>query len=288
VYPNETTRLIFEQPAWLRGIRTDIRLPADVRPTYTGCGTSFHAALTGGDAVEALDLAADVRRNVDLLVLLSHEGETELTLEVARAYQSVPKWLVTAVPGSSIAKLCNEVIVAAREVETSWCHTASYTAAVAQLAALRGEDVSWLPDAVENVLSGPRLEASDHEHWLVAGAGHDLATAREAVLKLREGAHVQAEVHHTEELLHGQLAAVDESFRCFVLRGSGRIAQRSEQAVAALSALSCEVTLVPTRHPVLDIVPFQLLTVDLAARRGVNPDKIRRDQEPWARARAAY
>ena len=40
---------------------------------------------------------------------------------------------------------------------------------------------------------------------LVAGAGRDWPTAQEAVLKLREGAFVAAEAHHTEQLLHGHL-----------------------------------------------------------------------------------
>jgi glucosamine 6-phosphate synthetase-like amidotransferase/phosphosugar isomerase protein len=44
----------------------------------------------------------------------------------------------------------------------------------------------------------------------------------------------------------------------------------------------------PTRHPVVDIVAFQLLTVELAEARGVDPDRIHRDDERWARARAAY
>jgi glucosamine 6-phosphate synthetase-like amidotransferase/phosphosugar isomerase protein len=39
---------------------------------------------------------------------------------------------------------------------------------------------------------------------------------------------------------------------------------------------------------VVDIVRFQLLTLDLAEARGVDPDKIRRDDERWERARAAY
>jgi glucosamine 6-phosphate synthetase-like amidotransferase/phosphosugar isomerase protein len=38
----------------------------------------------------------------------------------------------------------------------------------------------------------------------------------------------------------------------------------------------------------VDIVRFQLLTVDLADARGVDPDKIRRDDERWKRAAAAY
>ena len=49
----------------------------------------------------------------------------------------------------------------------------------------------------------------------------------EAVLKLREGAHVAAEAHHTEQLLHGHLAAIDESVRCFVLEGEDRAAERA-------------------------------------------------------------
>ncbi len=179
------------------------------------------------------------------------------------------------------------MVVAAPEVEQSWCHTASYTCAVAALAALRGEDVAWLPDAVAAALER-REPVSGHERWLVAGSGRDWATAQEAVLKLREGAFVAAEAHQTEQLLHGYLAAVDEHVRCFVLEGEGRGAERARDAVAALTELGCEVALVPTVHPVVDIVRFQLLTLDLAEARGVDPDRIRRDDERWRRAREAY
>ena len=58
--------------------------------------------------------------------------------------------------------------------------------------------------------------------------------------------------------------------------------------VAALDALGAPVTLVPARHPVVDIVTFQLLTVDLADARGIDPDPIRRDDRRWVRAREAY
>jgi glucosamine--fructose-6-phosphate aminotransferase (isomerizing) len=195
---------------------------------------------------------------------------------------------VTGAPESPLATVCEEVVVATPEVERSYCHTASYTCAVAALAALRGEDVSGLADAVEAELAAEPLAVSEHERWLVAGAGRDWPTVLEATLKLREGAFVAAEPHHTEQLLHGDLAAVDESVRCFVLEGEGRAAERAADAAAALRELGCDVTLVPTVHPVVDIVRFQRLTVDLADARSVNPDRIRRDEERWARARAAY
>jgi glucosamine--fructose-6-phosphate aminotransferase (isomerizing) len=226
------------------------------------------------------------RPDAELLVLVSHEGTTPLTLEAARAFDG-PKWCITGAEESPIGELCEEVLVVTPELERSYCHTASYTCAVAALAALRGEDVSGLPAGVEGALED-RFPLSEHERWLVAGAGRDWPTAQEAVLKLREGAFLAAEAYETEQLLHGYLAAVDESVRCFVLEGEGRAAERAHGAVAALQALGCDVTLVRTVHPVVDIVRFQTLTVALADRRGIDPDLIRRDDERWARARAAY
>jgi glucosamine--fructose-6-phosphate aminotransferase (isomerizing) len=280
----ETRRAIFVQPDWLRAIPGDRRLP-EGRVLHTGCGTSFHAAQTGGWAEQALELVLRPRE-AEALLVVSHEGDTPLSLEAARAFGG-PIWLVTAKPDSPLGELAEEVVVATPEVEQSWCHTASYTCAVAAIAALHGEDVGGLPGLVEQALE-QREPVSSHERFLVAGAGRDWPTAQEAVLKLREGAYVAAEAHHTEQLLHGHLAAVDESVRAFVLEGAGRAAERAAGAVAALRELGCETTLVPTVHPVADIVRFQLLTLDLAEARGVDPDKIRRDDPRWTRAREAY
>ena len=280
----ETRRAIAVQPDWLRAVPTDRRLP-EGRILHTGCGTSFHAAQTGGWAEQALELVLRPQQ-ADVLVAVSHEGDTPLTLEAARAFDG-PVWLVTAKPDSPLGELAAEVVVATPEVEQSWCHTVSYTCAVATLGALRGEDVSVLPALVEQALE-EREPVSAHERFLVAGAGRDWPTAQEAVLKLREGAYVAAEAHHTEQLLHGHLAAVDESLRAFVLEGEGRAAERAAGAAAALRELGCQTTLVPTVHPVADIVRFQQLTVDLAEARGVEPDKIRRDDPRWERARALY
>src|SRR5919202_1767556 len=221
---SRTRRAIEAQPEWLRGVPTGRRLPPG-RAVFTGCGTSFHPAQTAGEAVQALDAVLSPRE-ADMLVVISHEGDTPLSLEAARAFRG-PRWLVTGKPDSPLGELCEEVVVATPAVEASWCHTASYTCAVATLAALRGEDVSWLPEAVERV-------------------------------------------------------------RAFVLEGEGRAAERAHDAVRALEILGCDVTLVPTSHPVVDIVPFQRLTVDLADAKGVNPDRIRRDDERWERASDAY
>jgi glutamine---fructose-6-phosphate transaminase (isomerizing) len=282
-----TREAIDAQPEWIRGVPErvgDLRLPTG-RVVYTGCGTSFHAAQTGGEAYQALE-AVLAPPPADLMVAISHEGETKLTLEAARAFDG-PVWLVTGTEKGPIAELAEEVLVVTPAIEESYCHTASYTAAVAALAALRGEDVRWLRQAVDGVLSDP-FPAGDWERVLVVGAGRDWPTAQEAVLKLREGAYIAAEAHETEQILHGHFAAIDEKVRVFVLEGEGRAAERAADVVRALGEIGAETTLVPTVHPVVDIVRFQLLTLNLAKRRGVDPDKIRWDDPRWDAARQSY
>ena len=105
--------------------------PADGRVAVVGCGTSFHAAQTSGNGIDALEFLLRPAE-VDVLVLVSHEGTTPVTIEAAKAF-SGEKWLVTAKRESELAALCDQVVVAAPAVEESYCHTASYTCAVATL-----------------------------------------------------------------------------------------------------------------------------------------------------------
>jgi glucosamine--fructose-6-phosphate aminotransferase (isomerizing) len=284
-----TRKAIAAQPEWLRQVPDrvgDLRLPDGARTLFTGCGTSFHAALACGRAVQALDVLLGDAPDADALVAISHEGGTRLTLEAVRTFAG-ETWLVTGTEESAIAKEVDHVVVATPAVEESYCHTVSYTCAIAAGRAMQGEDVSGLAADVFRELDAEPLGVSDHDRFVVAGAGRDTATALEAVLKLREGVHVAAEAHHTEQLLHGHLAAIDPTVRCFVLEGEGRAAERAVDAMRALGELGCDALLVPTVHPVVDIVRFQLLTCDLAEARGVDPDMIRWDEAPWDRARQA-
>ena len=288
--PGQLTRTaIAAQPEWLAQVPERIgesRLPEDARALFTGCGTSFHAALACGNAAQALEVVLGNAPDADVLVAISHEGETRLTLEAVRGFDG-ETWLLTGAADSPIAKEVDHVVVVTPAVEESYCHTVSYTCAVAAGRALQGEDVSGLAAEVFRELDAEPLGASAHDRFVVAGAGRDTATTLEAVLKLREGAHVAAEAHHTEQLLHGHLAAIDQSVRCFVLEGVGRAAERAVDLMRALGELGCDALLVPTTHPVVDIVRFQLLTCDLAESRGIDPDLIRWDEDPWNRARQA-
>jgi glucosamine 6-phosphate synthetase-like amidotransferase/phosphosugar isomerase protein len=285
-----TRRAIAAQPEWLRQIPErvgELRLPDGASVLFTGCGTSFHAALACGPAAQALEVVLGIAAPADVLVALSHEGGTKLTLEAVDAFPG-ETWLITGVAESAIGSAADHVVVATPEIEESYCHTASYTCAVAAGRALQGEDVSGLAAAVAAELEAEPLGVSAHDRFVVVGAGGDTATVLEAVLKLREGARVAAEAHHTEQLLHGHLAAIDDTVRCLVLEGEGRVAERARNVMRALGELGCDATLLATSHPVVDIVRFQRLTCDLAETRGIDPDLIRWDEEPWDRARRSY
>jgi glucosamine--fructose-6-phosphate aminotransferase (isomerizing) len=273
-----TREAILSQPEFLARVAA-APLP-EARVAYTGCGTSFHAAQTGGRAVQALEASLEPP-DADVLVAVTHEGTTTMTLEAVRAFPGRTV-VVTAAPASETAAAADEVVELPGPIEESWCHTRAYTTAVAALAALRGEDIAWLPAAVAEAV-GQDVGAPPTGRVVVAGSGHAWPTAQEAVLKLREGAWLPAEAHHTEQLLHGHLAAIDESVRAYVLDGP-----RAAEAVAALETLGSETTLVPSRHPVVDVVFFQLLTVAAAEARGVDPDRIRREDPRWQAARDAY
>jgi len=288
--PGQLTRkAIAVQPEWLAQVPErvgDRRLPDGARVLFTGCGTSFHAAFACGPAAQALEVVMGNAPEADALVAISHEGGTKLTLEAVRAFAG-ETWLLTGAADSAIGKEVDHVVVVTPEIEESYCHTSSYTCAVAAGRALQGDDVSELAAQVFRELDAEPLGVSEHDRFLIAGAGRDHATALEAILKLREGAHVAGEAHETEQLLHGHLAAIDPSVRCFVLEGAGRAAERAVDAMRALGELGCDALLVPTTHPVVDIVRFQVLACDLAESRGIDPDLIRWDEDPWDRARKA-
>jgi fructoselysine-6-P-deglycase FrlB-like protein len=281
---NRTEATIGAQPEWLRALNVRQRLPAGASVVHTGCGTSFHAAQTGGWAVQALDAAADPPA-ADILVCVSHEGETELTLRAAERFGGAV-WLVTGAAGSPLAAVAAEVVVCTPSIETSWCHTASYTCAVTALQQLHGGDTSRTADEVEAALAQP-VSLPSQERVIIVGSGSDWPTAQEAALKLREGAQADAVAYHTEQILHGYLAPVDDSYAAYVLLGEAGIRrERAEAAASTLEAIGCPATRLPGGRPVPDIVFFHLLTLGLAEARGVDPDSIGR-AEGSALGRAA-
>ena len=123
-------------------------------------------------AAQALEVVLGNAPEADVLVAVSHEGGTALTLEAVRRFEG-ETWLITGAEDSAIAKAVDHVVVATPAIEESYCHTVSYTCAVAVGRALRGEDVGGLAAEVFRELDAEPIGASEHDRFVVAGAGRE-------------------------------------------------------------------------------------------------------------------
>jgi glucosamine--fructose-6-phosphate aminotransferase (isomerizing) len=157
------------------------------------------------------------------------------------------------------------------------------------------------------------------DRFCVVGAGIDEISADELVLKIEEGVRVPASERELETFLHGHLAACDDRTGLVVIASEHRgRARRSDRGRLLLRAarrvgIHCGAILVPAvesiwgreltdagRIPIpheaklppsssaliASAIALQLLTLELAHARGVYPDLIRRELEPWREAAA--
>jgi glucosamine--fructose-6-phosphate aminotransferase (isomerizing) len=286
--------------------------------TVVGCGTSEHGAMAiaalldealGGGwpprAVSRQSLDAVERpQQGGVCIGISHDGGTRATalaLEAAAAGGAVTA-LVTNRSGGSASGSAKHVLVTPVH-DDSWCHTVAYTSSIAVGAALARELGLEVLDGTEaealvraGINRAPAAAAlSGADRVLCTGIGLDLITARELALKLAEGARVPTAALHLESVLHGHLAGEDARTAAVLIESdptAARIERRAALAAAALGAIGMPVlTLLPPEglpssvaRLLAGAAALQSLTVALAAQRGVNPDLIRREEEPYRRA----
>jgi glucosamine--fructose-6-phosphate aminotransferase (isomerizing) len=312
--PALARQMLESPPDGLTDLATAIRSGDLV--TVVGCGTSEHGALAIaalvdevlGDgwpprvvARQSLDAALRPQRG-GVCIGISHDGDTRATalaLEAAAAAGATTA-LITNRPGGSASKPAQHVIVTPKH-DDSWCHTVAYTSSILVGALLARElggdgiDADRAQELLGVALERPPAPAAvtGAERILCAGFGLDLITARELALKLAEGARVPSTAYQLESLLHGHLAGEDTR-TALVLVDSDPAAERVERR-AAMAAEAAEAIGMPVVNPLEGIrgstarllagaAELHRLTLALAAHRGVNPDLIRREEEPYRRA----
>jgi fructoselysine-6-P-deglycase FrlB-like protein len=317
--PGAVRGLLDSPPDGVGALAGTIReaVSAELPVTVVGCGTSEHGAMAvaqllatavGGGwpapvvARQSLD-AAEAAQRGGVCIAISHDGGTRATtlaLEAAAA-AGARTALVTARPGGTAAAPAELVLVTPVH-DDSWCHTVAYTSAIAVGAALARElgldtldgaaAESTLRAALDTGSEAPVLAGS--ERILCAGAGLDLIAARELALKLAEGARLQTAALHLETLLHGHLAGEDAG-TALVLVDTGvdspRISLRTDLAAAAVEPIGMPVHRLaapasadPLARLLAGAAALQTLTLELVRARRLNPDLIRREEEPYRRA----
>jgi glucosamine--fructose-6-phosphate aminotransferase (isomerizing) len=218
------------------------------RITLLGCGTSFHAAMVGAQAIERLaripataEISSEFRyRNpvIDpkaLYLAVSQSGETADTLGAIKEVQVKGGRVLGVVNrvGSSIARTCGagvyihsgpEVAVASTKAFTSQVSALYiFTLWLARTLTLAPHDAQHLarelmavPDAVQDYLGSPGdIQAAVRllvgaRYALFMGRGLSWPVALEGALKLKEIAYIPCEAYPGGEMKHGPIAMMEK------------------------------------------------------------------------------
>lgn len=274
---------IFRQPvSWATAIAraADVPLPAPgERVAVIGCGSSLNVSRAYAwlreaaghgptDAYPASELTAT--RTYDHMVFVSRTGTTS---EVLAALREVPAGVrttaVTADPRAPLAQRADNVVLLDFADECSVVSSQFISTAIVMTRAHLGEDVRALPAAAAAELARPLPDGlAEAAEFTFIGAGWAAFVADEAALKLREASQSWAESYPALEFRHGHISVSDPST---VVWGIGDI----PASLARDAARTGATVIARGGDPLVGLIGAQRLAVELAARKGIDPDQPR-------------
>lgn len=248
----------------------------------------------------------------DVLIAVSQSGETADTIEAiefAKAKGSKIASIVNMV-GSTITRMSNIAYLSRTGPEICVASTKAFTAQMAwglllshTIAGKYREaetQIHHTADLLENYFT-PTLfdeikslakKLKDHEHFFVLGKGQNYYVALEGALKVKEITYKHFEGFPAGELKHGVIALIDKGTPVFVIVSNDETKDDMLSAAAEVKARGgytigvakeenevFDETIVTTdmgiTDPIVNVVPFQLLSYFLAVELGNSPDKPR-------------
>jgi glucosamine--fructose-6-phosphate aminotransferase (isomerizing) len=247
-----------------------------------------------------------------LVVGVSQSGEgTDINRVLENSKKSGALTLgITNEPGSSMARLADEVFLIGAGKERSVAATKTYTGQLLIFyllaSALQGgrglDNLRRLPDLASESLSLSTKIQSIVEryrfmnHCIVVGRGLSYANTYELAIKLMETCYIVSERFSSADFLHGPVAMVEEDFPVILFAPPGktfrdmvRLMQQLQQLKAETLVISSEAPIlklatrsIPIPSPIEDflapipyIIPGQLFAAMLSEVKGLSPDKPR-------------
>lgn len=244
-YPHYMLKEIFEQPD---ALADTLNHSIDDRCEFLnqinnihliGCGSAYHAALTGKYVIESLtgirvnaDIASEFRyrnpiiRQSDLLIAISQSGETADTIgAVNMAKDKCKTACIVNVRKSTLARTARPFYTYAGP-EIAVATTKGYTTQLINLYVIAynmlGKPTGFLrsleaiPQSVAQTLELSNmlkyigeLIASKRNVFFI-GRGADYAAAKESALKLKEISYIHADCYPAGELKHGTISLIEK------------------------------------------------------------------------------
>ncbi len=244
-YPHYMLKEIFEQPDALadtlnHSIKDKCEFLNQINNIHLiGCGSAYHAALTGKYVIESLtgtrvnaDIASEFRyrnpiiRQSDLLIAISQSGETADTIgAVNMAKDKCKTACIVNVRKSTLARTARPFYTYAGP-EIAVATTKGYTTQLINLYVIAynmlGKPTGFLrsleaiPQSVaqtlklSNVLKYIGELIASKRNVFFIGRGADYAAAKESALKLKEISYIHADCYPAGELKHGTISLIEK------------------------------------------------------------------------------
>lgn len=249
---------------------------AGERTAIVGCGTSYYMArayaalreATGQGETDAFPASELPARSYDRVVFLSRSGTTTEVLQALRDLPAgTPSTAVTADPAAPIADAAGQTVALEFADERSVVQTRFATSALMLLRAHLGEDTSTPVAQARQAVSEPLPDgAAEREQFTFLGRGWSVGLAEEAALKLRESAGAWTEAYPAMEYRHGPISVSGPGSVVWIFGAADPALVADAQRTGALVISS-------DRDPLADLIRAQRLAVELASRRGRDPDR---------------
>ncbi len=252
------------------------------------------------------------RMNLDetLVIGVSQSGESKDILQSVRRAKELGAGTLTVTNNetSSMAGAADFHLHLRAGVEESVAATKTYTAELLALYLLvdafggaeePGDDVMELPGQARAVLEAGWKGVERYryaEYLVVTSRGYNLATAKEAALKLMETSHVVAHSFSAADLRHGPIAMIGRDFPVIAIVPPGEARAGMRELVENLGERGAEVAVISDDEtltgnsatsfrvpvscpealsPILYAIPPQLLAHELSLLKRLDPDSPR-------------
>ncbi|HEU12592.1 MAG TPA: SIS domain-containing protein, partial [Euryarchaeota archaeon] len=273
----------------------------------TGDGSSFHASLylehilmdnslnaRAFPATEYDHYFKNSDKN-DLAIIFSQSGENVDVLNAARAWKEKGKRLISIVnnEGSSLEEISDISVFLRAGKEMAIPATKTYVSMLIfsyslhlSLNGIEGDErISLISQRVKEIIKNERIleEISEriNERIFILASGLDYVTALEGSLKLMETAGVISMPFYMGEVFHGPIEIIDENSTVFVIendriKGSIEKLLKYTKPLIIGDGIKSDILIqckFKEAGPILNVVPFQLISYFLALRRGRDPDR---------------
>lgn len=278
------------------------------RFTLLGCGTAYHSCLIGEHLLKQnhFDVESCLASNYEindkikknhLHIIVSQSGETADCIKVAERIKSNNGkiLLITNQVRSTLSRFADYQILTKAKKELAVASTKTYCAQVftfAYIVKLMNDknynlDIDNLVGELSNFIRHINVQdivktLSNTDKLIMVAKNIDYLTLLEASLKIREIDYIYTLPMYSGELKHGTLSLIDENSYTILLNTSNdidklktvmnEISSRKGRVIDMSKTCNINSGIDDYFKPIFNIIPFQILSYELAISRGINPD----------------